>query len=78
MPYLTLRINSARLICRCDGPHQMGRGARAAAETIAVDAQRTRNVGELESALGQAEPGETVYLTVVSGGRRGQVHVNRP
>jgi hypothetical protein len=25
---------------------------------IAVDAQRTRNVGELESALSQAEPGE--------------------
>jgi S1-C subfamily serine protease len=45
---------------------------------IAVDAQRTRKVGELESALGQAEPGETVYLTVVSGGRREQVHVNLP
>jgi len=45
---------------------------------IAVDAQRTRNVGELESALSQTEPGETVYLTVVSGGRREQVHVNPP
>jgi hypothetical protein len=29
---------------------------------IAVDAQRTRNVGELASPLSQAEPGETVYL----------------
>jgi S1-C subfamily serine protease len=45
---------------------------------VAVDAQRTRNVGELESALSQAEPGETVYLTVVSGGRREQAHVNLP
>jgi len=45
---------------------------------IAVDAQRTRNVGELESALTQAEPGETVYLTVVSGGRREQVRVSLP
>ncbi len=45
---------------------------------VAVDAQRTRNVGELESALSQTEPGETVYLTVVSGGRREQVHVNPP
>jgi hypothetical protein len=35
---------------------------------VAVDAQRTRNVGELESALSRAEPGETDYLTVVSGG----------
>jgi S1-C subfamily serine protease len=35
---------------------------------IAVDAQRTRNVGELESALSQAEPGETVYLTIATGG----------
>jgi hypothetical protein len=37
---------------------------------VAVDAQRTRNVGKLEGALSQAEAGETDYLTVVSGGRR--------
>jgi S1-C subfamily serine protease len=43
---------------------------------IAVDAQRTYDVGELESALGRAEPGETDYLTVVSGGRREQVRMN--
>jgi S1-C subfamily serine protease len=45
---------------------------------IAVDAQRTRNVGELESALSRAEPGETVYLTIVTVGRREQVRVNLP
>jgi S1-C subfamily serine protease len=45
---------------------------------IAVDAQRTRNVGELENALSQAEPGETVYLTIVTVGRRDQVRVNLP
>ena len=45
---------------------------------IAVDAQRTRNVGELESALSQAEPGETAYLTIVTVGRREQVRVNLP
>jgi S1-C subfamily serine protease len=45
---------------------------------IAVDAQRTRNVYELESALSQAEPGETVYLTIVTVGRREQVRVNLP
>ena len=45
---------------------------------IAVDGQRTRNVGELESALSQTEPGETVYLTIVTVGRREQVRVNLP
>jgi hypothetical protein len=47
-------------------------------DAIAVDAQRTRNVCELESALSQAEPGETVYLTIVTAGRREQVRVNLP
>jgi S1-C subfamily serine protease len=45
---------------------------------IAVDAQRTRNVCELENALSQTEPGETVYLTIVTGGRREQVRLNLP
>ena len=49
---------------------------------VAVDAQRTRNVGKLEGALSQAEAGETDYLTVVSGGLSGgpreQVHMNLP
>jgi S1-C subfamily serine protease len=45
---------------------------------IAVDAQRTRNVCELENALGQAEPGQTVYLTIVTEGRREQVRLNLP
>jgi S1-C subfamily serine protease len=43
---------------------------------IAVDGQRTSNVGELESALSQTEPGETVYLTIVTLGGREQVRVN--
>jgi hypothetical protein len=44
---------------------------------VAVDAQRTRNVGKLEGALSQAEAGETDYLTVVSGGRRPADRLNR-
>jgi len=42
---------------------------------IAVDAMRTRNVLELAAALGQARPGETVYLTVVHNGQREQLPV---
>jgi S1-C subfamily serine protease len=45
---------------------------------IAVDAQRTRNISEFENALSQTEPGQTVYLTIVTEGRREQVRLNLP
>src|SRR6516162_877165 len=35
-------------------------------------------MSELESALSQAEPGEAVYLTIVTVGLREQVRVNLP
>jgi len=40
---------------------------------IAVDGERTYDITDLEAALDQAKPGELVYLTVVSGGRRKQL-----
>jgi S1-C subfamily serine protease len=45
---------------------------------IAVDGQRTRNLDDFMRAIGEAEPGEIVYLTVVSEGRRNQVRVELP
>jgi S1-C subfamily serine protease len=45
---------------------------------IAVDGQRTRNLDDFMNAVGEAEPGEIVYLTVVSEGRRNQVRVELP
>jgi S1-C subfamily serine protease len=45
---------------------------------IAVDGERTRNLDEFRSAIGEAEAGEIIYLTVVSEGRRNQVRVELP
>jgi S1-C subfamily serine protease len=45
---------------------------------IAVDSQRTRNLDDFMRAIGEAEPGEIVYLTVVSEGMRNQVRVELP
>ena len=45
---------------------------------IAVDGQRTRNLDDFMRAIGEAEAGEIVYLTVVSEGRRNQVRVELP
>jgi S1-C subfamily serine protease len=45
---------------------------------IAVDGERTRDVTDFEEAIEKAEPGEVVYLTVVSGGRREQIRVALP
>jgi S1-C subfamily serine protease len=45
---------------------------------IAVDGQRTRNVTDFEEAIGKAEAGEFVYLTVVSHGQREQLRVELP
>jgi S1-C subfamily serine protease len=45
---------------------------------IAVDGQRTRDVSDLGEAMENAEAGEIVYLTVLSGGRREQVPVELP
>jgi len=45
---------------------------------IAVDGQRTRNLNDFMRAIGEAEAGEIVYLTVVSEGRRNQVRVELP
>jgi S1-C subfamily serine protease len=45
---------------------------------IAVDGQRTRDVSDFGEVMGKAEAGESVYLTVVSGGQRRQVAVELP
>lgn len=45
---------------------------------IAVDGTRTRDVVELEEALDQAQPGEIVYMTIVSGEQRKQVRLRLP
>ncbi len=45
---------------------------------IAVDGQRTRNLDDFRRAIGEAEAGEIIYLTVVSEGRRNQVRVELP
>jgi hypothetical protein len=42
---------------------------------MAVDGQRTRNVDDFRRAIGEAEAGGIVYLTVVSRGERNQVRV---
>jgi S1-C subfamily serine protease len=45
---------------------------------IAVDGERTRNLDDFMRAIGEAEAGEIVYLTVVSDGRRNQFRVELP
>jgi S1-C subfamily serine protease len=45
---------------------------------IAVDGERTRDVTDFGAALNQADPGEVVYLTIVSDGQRKQVPVALP
>ena len=45
---------------------------------IAVDGERTRDVTDFEEVIEKAKPGEVVYLTVVSGGRREQIRVALP
>jgi hypothetical protein len=61
------------LACRDTGAEVKG-----AQSAVSVAYARSYASAYLESALSQAEPGETDYLTVVSGGRREQVHVNLP
>jgi S1-C subfamily serine protease len=51
------------------GPHET---------IIAVDGERTRNVIDFEEAIENADAGEVVYLTVVSGGQREQIRVALP
>jgi S1-C subfamily serine protease len=45
---------------------------------IAVDGQRTRNLNDFRRAIGEAEAGQIVYLTVLSEGERNQVRVELP
>lgn len=45
---------------------------------IAVDADRTRNLGDLETSLRKAVAGETIYLTVIRDGQRKQLQVIAP
>jgi hypothetical protein len=45
---------------------------------IAVDAVRTRNVGELQNSLREVTAGETIYLTIIRGGKREQLRVFAP
>ncbi|HVN27802.1 MAG TPA: PDZ domain-containing protein [Candidatus Binataceae bacterium] len=45
---------------------------------VAVDAERIRDVNELENSLRRAKAGETVYLTVIRDGRRVQLHMAMP
>lgn len=45
---------------------------------MAVDGQRTRNLDDFRRAIGEAEAGQIVYLTVVSAGERNQVRVELP
>ena len=45
---------------------------------VGVDGHRVRNTMELMQSIGQARPGDTLYLVVVRGGRRIQVPVHLP
>jgi S1-C subfamily serine protease len=42
---------------------------------IAVDGARTRDIVEVENAIGKADAGEIVYLTIIRDGRRQQFRV---
>jgi hypothetical protein len=45
---------------------------------IAVDAERTRNINELENSLGNVQAGETIYLSIIRDGRRREIRVLKP
>jgi S1-C subfamily serine protease len=45
---------------------------------VAVDAERTRNICDLEALLRKAKAGEIIYLTVVRDGRREQIQAMAP
>jgi S1-C subfamily serine protease len=45
---------------------------------VAVDAERTRNIGELEDSLRNVRAGEIIYLTIVRDGQRKQLRVLVP
>ena len=45
---------------------------------VAVDAERIRNLCELEAMLRKAKAGEIVYLTVIREGRREQLQITAP
>ncbi len=45
---------------------------------VAVDAERTRNISELEDSLRNVKAGETIYLTIIRDGRRAQLRVLAP
>jgi S1-C subfamily serine protease len=45
---------------------------------VGVDGQRVRNTMDLMQSIGQARPGDTLYLVVVRSGRRVQVPVHLP
>jgi len=42
---------------------------------IAVDSERTRDIQELEEAIGRSREGPLLYLTLIRRGRRRQIHV---
>jgi hypothetical protein len=45
---------------------------------IALDAERTSDVRELENAIGRSRKGPIVYLSVIRGGKRNQIRILLP
>jgi len=45
---------------------------------VAVDAERTRNINELENSLRKVKAGEIIYVTIIRDGRREQLRVLAP
>jgi len=45
---------------------------------VAVDAERTRNIIELEDSLRKVKAGETIYVTIIRDGQREQLRVVAP
>lgn len=45
---------------------------------VAVDAEQTRNITELERSLRDAKAGQTIYSTIVRDGRREQLQLTAP
>ena len=53
-------------------------GTKAYDVIVAVDAERTRNIGELENSLRNVKSGETIYLTIVRDGQRKELRALAP
>jgi len=53
-------------------------GATANDVIVAIDADRTRNINELETCLRNAKAGETIYLSIIRDGRREQLRLVAP